>query len=58
MPDTPAEHPAYCRRMAMDAYDLAERAEEPEVIAAYMEIAARWLRLAELTKHEAQDRRA
>lgn len=38
---------AYCRRMAMDTYALAERSDAPDIMAAYIEIAAQWLRRAE-----------
>jgi hypothetical protein len=33
--------------MAMDTYALADLTDEPEIIAAYLEIAGRWLALAD-----------
>ncbi len=44
---------AYCRRMAMDTYALAERSDAPGIMAAYIDIAAHWLRRAEAPPRDA-----
>lgn len=44
---SPAAHAAYCRRMAMQTYALADAAEDLDMIRAYVDIATRWFRRAE-----------
>lgn len=38
---------SHCRRMAEATYALAEWCEDPDMISLYLDLAARWLRLAE-----------
>lgn len=42
---TTADPTARFRAMAMQTYDLAEQADSADMIAAYLEIAGRWLQM-------------
>ena len=39
---------AHCERMAEATYALADWCEEPDMLAAYVALGARWVRMAEL----------
>jgi hypothetical protein len=38
---------AHCHRMADATYALADRCEDPEMLRGYVELAARWIRMAD-----------
>lgn len=46
---------SHCRRMAEATYALADWCEDPEMMSLYVDLAARWLRLAERAPRSSED---
>ena len=56
--DRKARWTAHCHRMAEATYAIADWCEDAEMMAAYLELAAEWIRLAERTPPDTRSRRA